>query len=74
VTGLLADSVWLALVLGHSGVNLLDDIRSDRAGEDGGHGVGVARGLAAGTNDGDGRSRGHLCCGLVSDFLELFSI
>lgn len=59
VTGLLAHCVRLALVLGHAGVNLLHDIRSDRAGEDGGNGVGRARGLTIFADDRNGRSRSH---------------
>lgn len=59
VTGLLAHGVRLALVLGHALVNLLDDVRSDRAGEDGGDGVGSPRGSTIFADDGDGRSRSH---------------
>lgn len=56
MTGLLADSIRLALVLGHASVNLLHDIRSDRAGEDGGNGVGSSRGSTILADDSDGRS------------------
>lgn len=59
VTSLLADGVRLALVLGHAGVNLLDDIRADRAQEHSRDGVGVAGGSAIGADDGDGRTGGH---------------
>jgi hypothetical protein len=34
VTSLLAHGIWLTLVLGHSSVDGLNDIRSDRRGED----------------------------------------
>lgn len=59
MTGLLADGVGLALVLGQALVNLLDDIGTDRAQEDSRQGVGVAGGLAILADDGDGRSRSH---------------
>lgn len=59
MTGLLADGVRLALVLGHALVNLLDDIGTDRAQEDGRQSVSVAGGLAILADDGDGRSRSH---------------
>lgn len=41
-------------------MNLLDDIDTDGSLEDHGPGVGVARGLAIGPDNGDGRSRSHL--------------
>ena len=59
VTGLLAHGVRLALVLGHAGVNLLDDVRADRAGEDGGEGMGVLGRLAIGADDRDGGPGRH---------------
>lgn len=59
VTGLLADGVRLPLVLGHSGVNLPDDIRSDGALEHGREGVRGTGGRAIGTDDRDGRSGSH---------------
>jgi hypothetical protein len=59
VTSLLAHSVRLTLVLGHASVNLLNDIGSDRAGEDSRNGVGSSGGRAILAQDGDGRSRGH---------------
>lgn len=59
VAGLLADGVRLALVLGHSLVDILNDVRADRGGEDGGHRVGGLGGLAIGAQDRDGRSGGH---------------
>lgn len=59
MAGLLADGVGLSLVLGHSGVNLLDDIRPDRAQEDGRVGVSGTGGRAIGAEDRDGRSRSH---------------
>lgn len=63
MTGLLAHGVWLALVLGDTSVNLLDDIRSDRAGEDSRNGVGSSRGSTIFADDRDGRSRSHCECG-----------
>lgn len=48
MTSFLAHSIWLAAVLGHALVNLLDDIESDRATEDGGKRVGLVAGLAIG--------------------------
>lgn len=63
MTSLLAHSIRLALVLGHASVNLLHDIRSDRAGEDGRDGVGSSRGSTIFADDRDGRSRSH-CDGL----------
>lgn len=54
-----ADGVRLPLVLGHAGVDLLDDIRADGAGEDLGHGVRVAAGATALADDADGRPLGH---------------
>jgi len=59
VTSLLANSIRLALVLGHASVNLLHDIRSDRAGEDSGDGVGSSRGSTIFADDRDGRSGSH---------------
>lgn len=59
MTSLLAHGIGLALVLGHASVNLLDNVRSDRAAEDGGNGVGSSRGSAIFADDGDGRSRSH---------------
>ena len=59
VTSLLADGVWLALVLGHTSVHLLDDIRSDGAQENRGDGGGGTTGLAIFADDTDGRTRGH---------------
>lgn len=59
VTSLLAHSIRLSLVLSDTGVNLLDDVRSDRAGEDGGNGVGSSRGSTIFADDRDGRSRSH---------------
>ena len=59
MTGLLAHGVGLALVLGHAGVNLLHDIRADRAGEDSRDGVGGPRGSTIFADDCDGRSRSH---------------
>ncbi len=62
MTCLLAHGIGLSLVLGHSGVDLLNDIRSNRGGEDGRHGVGSSRGSTIFADDGDGRSRGHREC------------
>lgn len=59
MTGLLADGVRLALVLGHAGVDVLDDIRADRGAEDLGEDLGGTGGLAIGADNGDGRSGGH---------------
>jgi hypothetical protein len=59
VTGLLAHSIRLSLVLSDTGVNLLDNVRSDRAGEDGGNGVGSSSGSTIFADDRDGRSRSH---------------
>ena len=63
MAGLLADRVRLALVLGHAGVNLLDNVGADGAQEHRRDGVGGVAGLAIGAVDGDGRSRGH-CVGM----------
>ena len=67
VTGLFADGVRLALVLGHAGVDVLDNIRADRGAEDLGEDLGGTGGLAIGADNGDGRSGGHCvqslrCC------------
>lgn len=64
MTSLLGDGVGLALVLGHAGVDVLDDIRADGSAEDLGEDLGGAGGLAIGADDGDGRSGGHCvrCC------------
>lgn len=59
MTGLLGDTVRLALVLGHASVNLLDDIGTDRAGEDSRDGVGSSRRSTVLADDGDGRSGRH---------------
>jgi len=59
VAGLGAHGIRLAPVLGHSGVHMVDDIRSDRAGEDGRHGMSALARLALGADDGDGGSVGH---------------
>ena len=63
MTSLLAYGVRLAFVLGHASMNLLNDIWSDRARKDGGHGVRRPGGLAIFADDRDGRSRSH-CKGL----------
>lgn len=63
VTGLLAHGVRLALVLGHAGMDLLDNIRADRAREDGGNGMGSSSGSTIFADDRNGRSRSH-CEGL----------
>lgn len=60
MTGLLADGVRLPLVLGHAGVDVLDDIRADGGAEDLGEDLGGAGGLAIGADNGDSRSGGHL--------------
>jgi len=72
MTGLLAHGVGLALVLGHAGVNLLDNIGSDGGGKDGRDRMASSRRRAIFADDCDGRSGGHrevvgLCetCGLV---------
>ncbi len=59
MTGLLTDGVRLALVLGHAGVDVLDDIRADRGREDLGEDLGGTGGLAIGADNRDGRSGGH---------------
>lgn len=59
MTSLLAHSIGLTLVLGDTGVNLLDNVRSDRAREDGGNGVGSSSGSTIFADDRDGRSRSH---------------
>lgn len=59
MTSLLAHGVGLTLVLSHAGVNLLDDVRSDRAGEDSGNGVGSSSGSTIFAENGDGRSGSH---------------
>lgn len=59
MTGLLADGVRLPLVLGHASVNLLNDIRADRAQEDRGDGVRGTGGRAIGAEDRDSRSGSH---------------
>jgi len=64
-TSLLAHGVGLALVLGHTDVNLLDNIRADRSREHGGQGVGGPGGLALSRGDRDSRAGGH-CCWSVS--------
>lgn len=61
VTGLFAHGVRLALVLGHALVDILHNIRTDGARENGGDGVGGLGGLAIGTHDRNGRSGGHFC-------------
>jgi len=60
VAGLLADGIRLPLVLGHAGVDVLDDIRPDRGAEDLGKDLSGAGGLAIGAENSDGRARGHL--------------
>ena len=61
MTGLLAHGIRLALVLGHAGVDMLNDIETDRARKDSRHGVRTLAGLAIGADDGDGRSGRHFC-------------
>lgn len=60
MTSLLGDGVGLSLVLGHAGVDVLDDIRADRGAEDLGEDLSGAGGLAIGAENGDSRSGGHL--------------
>ena len=60
VTGLLADGIRLPLVLGHAGVDVLDDIRADRGAEDLGKDLSGTGGLAIGADNGNGRAGGHL--------------
>ena len=59
MAGLLAHGIGLALVLGDTRVHLLDDIRADGGGEDGGKMMGSSRGSTILSNDGDSRSGGH---------------
>jgi hypothetical protein len=59
VTGLLADGVRLALVLGHAGVDVFDDVGANRGRENLGEDLGGTGSLAIGADDGDGRSGGH---------------
>ena len=59
MASLLADGVGLSLVLGHSGVDVLDDIGPDGGAEDLGEDLSGTGGLAIGADDGDGRSGGH---------------
>lgn len=59
MTGLLADGVRLAFVLGHASVDVFHDIRADRGREDLGEDLGRTGGLAIGANDANGRSGGH---------------
>jgi hypothetical protein len=60
VTSLLADGVRLPLVLGHAGVDVLDDIRADGGAEDLGEDLSGAGGLAIGADDGNCGTGGHL--------------
>lgn len=73
MSGLLADGIGLSLVLGHSGVDLLNDIRADRAQEDGRVGVSRTGGSAIGADDRDGRSGSHYSPGFVSRYRGLMS-
>jgi hypothetical protein len=73
VTSLHGDSVGLSLVLGHSGVDRLDNVGTDGGLEDGGERGGLAGLLAIGTEDRDGRSGGleksnrqHFCLKIVN--------
>jgi len=58
MTGLLAHGIWLPLVLGHAGVNLLDDIRTNRSLENARKGSSISAGSAISSVDSDGRSGG----------------
>lgn len=60
MTGLFAHGIRLALVLGHAGMDLLDNVGSDGRGEDGGDRMGSSRRSAIFADDGDSWSRGHL--------------
>ena len=59
MTGLLAHGIGLSLVLGNSGVDLLDNVGTDGGGEDGGERVGGSGGSTILSDDGDGRSGRH---------------
>lgn len=56
MTSLLAHGIWLPLVLGHSGVDLLDDIRTDGGLENGREGGRAPAGSAIGAVNADGRT------------------
>lgn len=56
MTSLDGDGVRLALVLGETGVDSLNNIRADRGLEDGREGGGGSAGLAIGADDRNGRS------------------
>ena len=73
MTGLLANGIRLPLVLGHSGVNLLDDIRADGAQEYGRVRVRRTGGSAIGADDRDGRSGSHFFPRVVNWNYELTS-
>jgi hypothetical protein len=60
-TSLLAHGVRLSLVLRHTGVNLLDDIRTDGRSEDSRQGQSSPAGLAISRGDSDGRAGRHCC-------------
>lgn len=60
MASLLRDGIWLAAVLGHTSVNMVNNVRSDRSLEDGGEGERLAARLAFRRNDGDGWPGGHL--------------
>ena len=59
VTSLLAHGIRLTLVLSDTSVHLLDNVRSDRAGEDSRNGVGSSSGSTIFADDRNGRSRSH---------------
>ena len=60
MTGLLANGIRLPLVLCHAGVHALNNVRTDRAQEDGGHRVRAARPLPVLANNRDCGPRSHL--------------
>lgn len=65
MAGFLADGIGLALVLGHAGMNVLDDVRTDWGREDLWQDLGGTSALAVGADNGNGRSGGH--------FIDLWS-
>ena len=60
MTSLLAHSIGLTLVLGHSGVDALNEIGADRREEYSRHGMAISRGSTIATKDRDGGSARHV--------------
>lgn len=74
MTSLLTHGIWLPLILGHSGVDLLDDIRTDGGLENGGEGGRGPAGSAIGAVDADGGASSLKSISALLIFNSIFQV